>query len=118
MVEIARERAALHPEGGRIDFREGPAEQLPVEDSIADVVFAFDSFHHWEDRAKGLSEIRRVMKPNGRFVIVKDGGIPGGDAAKGPFLLDLKSSGFEVTLEKSIEKDDVVFTMWICKLAN
>lgn len=47
MLEIARERAADHPEGHRIEFGEGAAEKLPVGDDHADLVFAFDSIDHW-----------------------------------------------------------------------
>ena len=116
MIEIARERAASHPEGSRIDFREGPAEKLPVDDGFADVVFAFDSIDHWHDQERGLAEIRRVLKPAGQLFVVKDGGVPGGAEARGAFVDGLVASGFEVTSEQALAGEDVAFTMWQCRL--
>jgi len=86
MLKIARERAVDHPEGHRIEFRKGPAESLPIDHDHADLVFAFDSIDHWHDKAAGLSEVRRVLRPAGRLVVVKDGGVPGGSKARREFL--------------------------------
>ena len=93
MLEIARERAADHPQGHRIEFREGPAESLPVGDDHADLVFAFDAIDHWQDKAAGLAEIRRVLRAGGRLVVVKDGGVPAGTKAKREFLDQIRARG-------------------------
>lgn len=114
MIEIARERAASHPAGTLIEFREGAAEALPLEDAVADVVFAFDSFDHWRDQRGGLGEVRRVMRPQGRLVVVKDGGVPGGGAARRAFVESLAAAGFRVIEERRIEDEGVSFVMWIC----
>ena len=95
---------------------EGAAENLPVDDDIADVVLAFDSFDHWRDRSRGLAEVRRVLRPQGRLVVVKDGGVPGGTGAKQAFVAALVGAGFEVDTERHIEADEVSFTMWICSV--
>lgn len=114
MLEIARERTASHPVGARVEFREGAAEALPVEDAVADVVFAFDSFDHWLDQRGGLGEVRRVLRPQGRLVVVKDGGVPGGGAARRAFVKSLADAGFQVIEERRIEDEGVSFAMWIC----
>ncbi len=114
MIEIALEKTASHPEAGRFEFRVGAAEELPVEDGVADLVLAFDSFDHWQDRTRGLVEVRRVLKPRGRFVVVKDGDLPGGVEARRAFLAELAGAGFEVQREDRIEQDGVSFTMWVC----
>ncbi|MCA9662054.1 MAG: class I SAM-dependent methyltransferase [Myxococcales bacterium] len=114
MLEIARERAAQDPSGHRIEFREGPAEHLPLDDSSADIVFAFDSIDHWQDRAAGLREVCRVLRPGGRLVVVKDGGVPGGTAAKRAFLAELARSGLVVMREEDLAEGDVSCTMWVC----
>lgn len=117
MVEIARERASEDPNDHRIEFREAPAERLPLEDDSADVIFAFDSIDHWQDKAAGLREIRRVLRPGGRLVVVKDGGLPGGAKAKQGFLAELARSGLTVVQEKDLAEDDVTCTMWVCGVA-
>lgn len=114
MIEIAREQTALHSAVDRIIYYEGNAENLPIEDVSADVVLAFDSYDHWQDQPKGLKEVRRVLKSNGRFVVVKDGGLPNGADAKKEFMAGIEDAGFKVVKEKNIEEGDVAFTQWIC----
>lgn len=118
MTEIARERARSHPLGDRIDFRVGPAERRPLGDAFADVVLAFDSFDHWQDKPLGLAEVRRVLKPAGRFVVVKDGGVGDGREDGQAFLDELCHAGFEVARERRLQEEDVSFTMWQCRLSS
>lgn len=116
MVEIAQEHTKGHLAEGRIEYFKGPAEDLPVEDNLADYVLAFDSFHHWVDQRKGLSEVKRVMKTGGRFVVIKDGGLPEKSEAEHSFLTLISESGFEVIEEMNVKEGDVVFKLWVCKL--
>jgi len=51
-----------------VDLREGRAEQLPVDDGSFDVVLASLSLMYAIDRAAAAREIRRVLRPGGRFV--------------------------------------------------
>lgn len=114
MVEIARQRAADHPAADRLEFRVGPAETLPVADAIADWVFAFDSFDHWQDKASGLAEIRRILRPGGQLAVVKDGGIPGGKKAQQSLAAALAEEGFVVVYDEAIAEGDVTFHLWVC----
>jgi ubiquinone/menaquinone biosynthesis C-methylase UbiE len=45
------------------------AERLPFCDATFDVVVSTSSLHFWPNRLRGLSEIRRVLRPGGRVVI-------------------------------------------------
>ena len=92
--------------------------ELPIDDDYADVVFAFDSFDHWQDKAQGLAEVRRVLRQNGQFVVVKDGGVPGGAKARRAFVNDLAIAGFQAVTERRIKDGDVSFTMWICSVTD
>lgn len=118
MIEIAHERTASHKDQSRIEFRQGSAEKLPVDDSSADLVLAFDSFDHWQDKSGGLTEIRRVLRPKGQFAVVKDGGLPDGKKARQGFLDELEGSGFRVISEQRLEGEDVSFTLWVCSVAD
>lgn len=51
-----------------LDFREGRAEAIPAEDSTFDVVLASLSLMYAIDRSAAAREIRRVLRPGGRFV--------------------------------------------------
>src|SRR6266566_7117349 len=51
----------------RVEFREGLAEQLPVEDSWADVVISNGVINLCADKRAVFSEIWRVLRPGGRL---------------------------------------------------
>ena len=44
-------------------------ENLPFENMVFDVVIAKDTLHHFSDTDKALSEISRVLKPGGIFIV-------------------------------------------------
>ena len=68
MVAKARQSAA---ESGRdnVEFRQGFAEALPVEDGWADVVISNGVLNLMPDKMAALGEMARVLKPGGRLQI-------------------------------------------------
>jgi SAM-dependent methyltransferase len=52
-----------------LEFREGFAEALPVADGWADVVISNGVLNLFPDKAAGLGEMARVLKPGGRLQI-------------------------------------------------
>jgi len=65
MVALSRER--LGPRGSRARFWVGDVTSIPVPDSIYDAVFDFGIVHHVPRWRLALAEVRRVLKPGGRF---------------------------------------------------
>jgi SAM-dependent methyltransferase len=45
------------------------AENLPFENETFDLIIAKDTLHHFSDTDKALSEISRVLKPGGLFIV-------------------------------------------------
>jgi ubiquinone/menaquinone biosynthesis C-methylase UbiE len=68
MLENARTRA-LEERIGNADFLEGSAEALPFPDASFDLVTSRHAPHHFRDVSRFLSEVARVLKPGGRFVM-------------------------------------------------
>lgn len=114
MIEIAQAQTTGHNAADRIAFVKGAAENLPIEDALADFVFAFDSFDHWQDQIQGLHEVRRVLKSSGLLVVVKDSGLPNGSEFRQAFVRLLLIAGFQIIEERVIDGGDVAFRMWIC----
>jgi ubiquinone/menaquinone biosynthesis C-methylase UbiE len=118
MLEIAREKTADHPAGDSVEFRLGSAENLPIDDDFADFVFAFDTFDHWRDKERGLVEVHRVLRPDGRFVVVKDFVLPDAKDLGLAFVEMLTRFGFALLSEHFIEAEGVSFTMWVSALSG
>lgn len=59
----------IDPRGLGSDGVCGSALALPFEDAAFDAVSAFDVIEHCEPEAQALSEVRRVLRPGGRFVM-------------------------------------------------
>ena len=68
MLEKAR-RAAEEAQLKNVEFREGYAEALPVEDGWADVVISNGVLNLMPDKTAALEEMSRVLKPRGRLQI-------------------------------------------------
>ena len=60
-------RAHAENAGLKIDYMHGSGEKLPFADASFDVVFCCDVLEHVSDLEKVIAEIRRVLKPGGRF---------------------------------------------------
>jgi len=75
---IARANKKARRSGIEVDFQTGIVEALPFPDGSFDVVLSSLMFHHLPPDVRGqcAKEIRRVLKPGGRALIV-DFGVSG-----------------------------------------
>ena len=54
---------------GEVRFVQALAEQLPFAADELDIAVASLSFHHWQDKAAGIREAFRVLRPGGHLII-------------------------------------------------
>ena len=52
-----------------LDFSVGDAARIPLEDNCVDMVVSFETIEHHDRHREMLSEIRRVLRPDGILVI-------------------------------------------------
>ena len=67
MIRHSQQRCEGLPQ---IEFNEGDASQLPAEDQAFDAVSCTQVLLYVKDVSKVLTEMRRILKPGGRLVIV------------------------------------------------
>jgi ArsR family transcriptional regulator len=67
MLELCRERTKQH---SNVDLRQGNIENLPLEGEEIDALLCMLVLHHVPDLQKAFREISRVLKPNGRVIIL------------------------------------------------
>jgi ubiquinone/menaquinone biosynthesis C-methylase UbiE len=101
MVELTRERG--------VPAQVQDIQQLLAPDAAYDVVLALWMLYHVPDLDRGLAEVRRVLRPGGRFVAVTNGDQHVADlrreAGGGPVLTAFSSENGEESLRRHF--DDV-----------
>jgi len=69
MIRRARQNAREYRLSDRATYVLHNADRMPFGDNTFDAVFTNGSLHEWEQPVQILREIRRVLKPGGRFFI-------------------------------------------------
>ena len=68
MLALARAKPAVS-EGATIAYLEAPADQLPVEDALFDVVICQQGLQFFSDRPAAVTEMHRALGASGRLGI-------------------------------------------------
>ena len=66
MVRLARKRLSPYP-AERVRLFVGDAENIEAADDSFDAVVDFDIIHHCPNWQRAVAEVRRVLKPGGKF---------------------------------------------------
>lgn len=70
MRDLAR-RLSRRAGPGSIEYVEGTAEALPLDDGAATVLWSIATVHHWQDVTAGVAEAHRVLAPGGRLLVAE-----------------------------------------------
>ncbi|WP_405023542.1 bifunctional demethylmenaquinone methyltransferase/2-methoxy-6-polyprenyl-1,4-benzoquinol methylase UbiE [Mangrovimonas cancribranchiae] len=71
MLDIGKQKVAEKKLNKTIEMVLGDSENLPFENNTFDAITVAFGVRNFEDLEKGLSEILRVLKPGGTFVILE-----------------------------------------------
>lgn len=69
MVQVARKRNAAAIQAGHVDLKHGEVSSLPYPDASFDAAFTIHCIYFWAKPVDGLTEIRRILKPNGLLAV-------------------------------------------------
>ncbi|MGM3305756.1 class I SAM-dependent methyltransferase [Anabaena sp. WFMT] len=67
MLAIAKQKCSAYPQ---VSFQIASASNLPFDNDIFDVIVSANSFHYFDDPLAALKEMRRVLKPDGKVIIL------------------------------------------------
>lgn len=70
---MQKARGELQPGHQGLEFYVADAQALPFESARFDAIVANHMLYHVPDRAQALAEIRRVLRPGGRFFAATNG---------------------------------------------
>ncbi|RRO13346.1 bifunctional demethylmenaquinone methyltransferase/2-methoxy-6-polyprenyl-1,4-benzoquinol methylase UbiE [Flavobacteriaceae bacterium 14752] len=71
MLDIGRQKIKDQNLSDKIDMVQADSENLPYDDNSFDVITVAFGVRNFENLDKGLSEIYRVLKPKGIFVVLE-----------------------------------------------
>jgi len=71
MLVVARKKSEKRGLSDRVQFAQGDSELLPFDDSSFHSVSVAFGVRNFSDLRRGMSEIYRVMKPDGRLVVLE-----------------------------------------------
>ena len=123
-VAVSRRKNAELIKRGLVEVREASVSHLPFPDNSFDLATAVETQYYWPDLVNDMKEVRRVLKPGGRLVVIaetyKGGAL---DPLKGPVMKALKSNHLSASEQRELflaaGYDDVQITEekkrgWIC----
>jgi demethylmenaquinone methyltransferase/2-methoxy-6-polyprenyl-1,4-benzoquinol methylase len=71
MLNIGRQKVAQKGLSDRIELIQGDSEKLPFENNIFDAVTVAYGVRNFENLERGLTEIGRVLQPEGKIVVLE-----------------------------------------------
>lgn len=66
-IKMAKQKNRKAVKAHRLHLRVGDCCQLPYKDNTFDAVTSINTIYFWSDTVKGLTEIRRTLKPGKSF---------------------------------------------------
>jgi ubiquinone/menaquinone biosynthesis C-methylase UbiE len=106
-VEVSTEAVAYAGaayRGPNLRFLEGDARCLPLDDASVDAVVSFETIEHLYEHDQFLAEVRRVLRPGGRFITSspeRDTYSPSGSSANPYHVRELSRAEFNALLRNS-----------------
>ena len=94
-----------------LSFSEGDAENLPFEDNIFDAIINVESSHCYTSMNRFISEVSRVLKPNGHFLFCD----LRQDIYINEMLSDINSNGLSLISYKDISSNIIAATTAMSK---
>lgn len=71
MLEIGRKKVSKQNLDQTVELISGDAENLPFEDNTFDAITVAFGVRNFEHLDKGLAEMRRVLKPQGKLIVLE-----------------------------------------------
>ena len=105
---LARQYLKLGAPKRNMKWVAAPAESIPFPNNYFDVVTSYNSLDHVNDVHETISEIKRVLRPGGLFLLITDIHHHRTDCEPQDFSWDIVQAflpSFEILSEKHYEKE-------------
>ena len=114
MLEVGKQKIAKAQLSDTIEMVVGDSENMPFKDNTFDAITVSFGVRNFANLDKGLTEIRRVLKPNGTFVVLETS-----NPTKFPFKQGYKFyTSFILPIIGKIFSRDKVAYLYLSESAN
>ena len=72
MVKFSKKINKMLIVQNRVEIIEGSVEKMSFKDDFFDLVTAFETYYFWSNFPDALKEIKRVLKPGGKLLLVNE----------------------------------------------
>ena len=72
MVKFSRKINKMLIAQNRVEIIEGSVEKMSFNDDFFDLVTAFETYYFWTNLCEALREIKRVLRPRGKLLLVNE----------------------------------------------
>jgi ubiquinone/menaquinone biosynthesis C-methylase UbiE len=72
MVEYAQKVNKKYVENGKVELREASVDNTGFPTDMFDLVTACETYYFWPSLPAAFQEIKRVLKPNGRLLMINE----------------------------------------------
>ena len=72
MVKFSKKINKMLIAQNRVEIIEGSVEKMSFKDDFFDFVTAFETYYFWSNFPNALKEIKRVLKPGGKLLLVNE----------------------------------------------
>lgn len=72
MVECAKKVNKKYVENNKVELREAPVDSTGFPADAFDLVTACETYYFWPSLPAAFQEIKRILKPNGRFLMINE----------------------------------------------
>lgn len=66
-------------ESGKIELTVGSVERLPYKQNFFDIVTAFETVYYWPDIVKSFTNVYKILKSGGKFLVCNEDSSPDGN---------------------------------------
>jgi demethylmenaquinone methyltransferase/2-methoxy-6-polyprenyl-1,4-benzoquinol methylase len=114
MLEVGKQKIAKANLSDQIEMVVGDSENMPFDDNTFDAITVSFGVRNFANLDKGLKEIKRVLKPNGTFVVLETS-----NPTKFPFKQGYKfyTSFILPVIGKIFSRDKMAYS-YLCESAN
>ncbi len=103
-VSVSKKVNQEYIDKGIVEIHQSSVSSLPFEDNYFDLITGFEAYYFWSDLINDLRELFRILKRNGKLILVNEGYICSNDKKRKQAEKWSKLGNFTIHTPKQYKK--------------